>query len=389
MVILVTGNINSGKSFFIKRLRKELPLYVVAQIDKFRQKFGDGTQQGEEMARSAFIDYVSSTEDVIAELSGLGPLGTMLVDNLPDKSCLIFWINECAEKCIERLPYKDFKAIPYPSVVEKLEDTILRIDKEFNSGEFKNFWKNKAINIIEINNDTEISKLPIMQYHYLNIVLKKLKSLSTIKEIIGYGSLARNEMSALSDIDICAVTDLTLEDVKQALSETKELSYIDDLEGKVTLYFKNVLIEVVVVKELKEIEWFYINGNIKDANNSILKGTKETAETLQQFLDNFKINKQLEISKTTKRLNFYLRSLDRLAQGNDDYKYFFHTNIVIHELVKLSAFYKGNFKYSYLPKQALREIDFDIKKAVYDFKKEKSEHLKELKQLLNELPQMR
>lgn len=389
MVILVTGNINSGKSFFIERLRKEMPTYTVAKIDGFRQKYGNGTQQGEEAARTAFVDYVSSTNDIIAELSGLGPLGTALADKLPNKSCILFWINECAEKCIERLPNKDFKAIPYPPVEEKLEDTILRIDREFKAGELNSFWKKKAINIIEINIDTEISKLPLLQYHYLNIVLNKLKSLSTINDIIAYGSLSRNEMTILSDVDICAVTNVKLEDIKQILSSIKELSFIDVLEGKVTLYFNDILIEVVVVKELCEIEWFYVNSYPKDVNNSIIVGKEGTAKALQQFIDNFNIDKQAEIFKTSKRFNYYLRSLDRLAKGTDNYKYFFHTNIVIHELIKLSAFYKDNFKYSYLPKQAIREIDFDIKKAVYDFEKEKSDHLKELKQLLSEITQMR
>ena len=40
----------------------------------------------------------------------------------------------------------------------------------------------------------------------------------------------------------------------------------------------------------------------------------------------------------------------------DVYKYYFHTNIIIHEYMKLNYFLDGKTEYSYLPKQGMDYI---------------------------------
>jgi len=323
MKILVCGNINSGKSYLVEKLKKIFSHYAVAQIDAFREIYGDGTIEKELIARNEFIQRVKQEENIIVELSGMGPLGEQLEATLPAKTFIIIHIDTDSQTCIERLKDKDFSLIPYPTYAEKLVDTIERIGKEFQNGEFYNLWVEKALQIIKVKNIDEIDSIPLRHYEKLEQIIQKLMSAAEVKEIVAYGSLGRNELTKLSDIDLAITTSLSLGQVIELIKKVPDITFIDTIENKIVIRFAEVLIELVVVQNQKESLWYYVNSMIRTALPTVIKGDKSLVNKLQKSIDNFSFEKDEIISQTIKRLVFFVQSLPNIAIKGDDYKFFF------------------------------------------------------------------
>jgi len=75
-----------------------------------------------------------------------------------------------------------------------------------------------------------------------------------------------------------------------------------------------------------------------------------------------------------------------LILKDDDYKYYFHNNIVVHEYIRLKAFLKDEFAYNYLPhndKQYLTEEEW--KSILYSFGDDKESHYKTVRRMSNDI----
>ena len=218
MRILVCGNINSGKSYLIDKLKTMLPKYDIAQIDAYRNQYGDGTIEKELLARTKFVEAVTRNDNIIVELSGMGPLARQLQEAIPPKTFIILYVDTDAEICVRRLKDKDFSRIPYPVYQEEMSDTIRRIGKELINGELHQLWLSKALQIIRIISIDELTNLPFSHYEKLCDILKLLIPNTDVKEIVAFGSLGRNELSKLSDIDLSITTTMTVDEVAKPIN---------------------------------------------------------------------------------------------------------------------------------------------------------------------------
>ncbi len=131
--------------------------------------------------------------------------------------------------------------------------------------------------------------------------------------------------------------------------------------------------------------WYYVNSMVKCSEATVIKGDADLVQALQTAIDDFSFNEEKMIEQTIKRLIFFVLSLDNIAKKGDDYKFFFHNNIIIHEIIRLQLFSKGVFQYNYLPKMALDKLEgIDIKNILYDFNIDKQKHIKNIKAITAE-----
>lgn len=141
-----------------------------------------------------------------------------------------------------------------------------------------------------------------------------------------------------------------------------------------------ILIELVIVQNQKDNIWHYVNSMIKCSEATVIKGDANLVQSLQTAIDGFAFNEENMIEQTIKRLIFFVLSLDNIAKKGDKYKFFFHNNIIIHEIVRLQLFSKGIFEYNYLSKMALDKLEgIDIKNLLYDFNIDKQKHIKNIR----------
>ena len=97
-------------------------------------------------------------------------------------------------------------------------------------------------------------------------------------------------------------------------------------------------------------------------------------------------NKKEIVDFTIERLDYYVESLKRLILKNDEYKYYFHNNIVVHEYVRLKAFLNGEFAYNYLPhnaKQYLTEEEW--KNILYSFGDNQETHYQIVRKMSDDI----
>ncbi|NCA92231.1 hypothetical protein EOM82_03140 [bacterium] len=380
MRILVCGNISSGKSYLIDKFKTMLPMYDIAQIDAYRNQYGDGTIEKELIARTKFVEAVTRNDNIIVELSGMGPLARQLQEAIPPKTFIVLYVDTDAEICVRRSKDKDFSRIPYPVYEEEMTDTIRRISKELLNGELHQLWLSKALQIIKIDSSNELTDLPFSHYEKLCDILKLLISNTDVKEIVAFGSLGRNELSKFSDIDLSITTTMTVVEVAKLYKYASDITFIDTVENKATIRFGDILIELVIVQNQKDNIWYYVNSMIKCSEATVIKGDANLVQSLQTAIDDFSFNEENMIEQTIKRLIFFVLSLDNIAKKGDDYKFFFHNNIIIHEIVRLQLFSKGIFEYNYLPKMTTYKLEgIDIKNLLYDFNIDKQKHIKNIR----------
>lgn len=383
MKIFVLGNINAGKSCVVEKLRRVLPNYSVLQIDIWRKQYCDGSIEKEEQAWVQFPEAVLRESDVIVELSGGGRIAQNITAGLPDRSCLVIKVCATAEQCIERIAFKDFFATPYPKYegAESIEETILRIDGQMATGAIERLWGDKAIAVTSVSSSDDISRLPIRQYEKI----VKLKSLyqRIPCEMFLFGSAGRGEMNENSDVDVFLRSDRSVEWHCDYLSAYFESTAV--MGNEVVIREDGVLVELDVIREPAEAERFYRTGNIVDPEHTVLIGNAELVDTLSAFLEKTD-DVAGEIKFTVERLRYYVLSLPVLQRKQDEYKYYFHNNIVVHEYVRLKAMLNGIFEYNYLPlhaKELLTEAEWDT--LLFSFGDGMTEHYEKTKALTDSL----
>lgn len=377
MRVLVFGNINSGKSYLIDKISKQLIDYPIFKIDDFRIKYGKGTWETDTLAQEMFVESVKNNARCIVECTGLGPLGDKLSQVISDKLDIVLHVNTPLKDCIERLETKDFSIIPYPEVEETLENTIIRCQYEFDSGLLNTKWNDRVMKIITINSTDEILNIPFMLYSKFSKILELFMNDDNVYTIYPFGSFSRNEMTLLSDIDcfFCSKQPMSyfIEKVK-----TLDVDFVDNIKNKITLRYKNdLLIELVIVHELSDGERYIEGSLIDNALDCSLKTSNNDFEYLEGL--NFENDKPIDnLDFLYSELIYFVLSLPKLIQKDNKYKYYFHFNIIFHNFIRISEILKGNVEYNYLP---LVEFE-EYKKLLIEIDQEIEEHFKHL---LNEV----
>ena len=383
MKIFVLGNINAGKSYAIERLRRLLPNYSVLQIDEYRKKYCDGSIEKEELLWSSFAKDVLNHENAIVEFSGGGKIAENIISGLTPKTCIVLKILEDVAICLDRIKTKDFSATPYPKYpgAESLEETIIRIDRNMQDGIIEHTWSESAIKIFDIKDVSELEKIPFIHYE------KTIKLINLYKDtdvkMFMFGSMGRGELSFNSDIDLFLLSD---KDASYHANIIRD--YFDKVSvmgNEVVIREDGVLIELDVIREIKAAECFYSTGNIKNVKATIIFGDTVLEKQLNDF-KNKERNICEELKFITERLNYYVLSLPPLMRKGDEYKYFFHNNIIVHEYVKLKAILAGVIDYNYLPCMAKQYLtDDEWNKIIYSFGDDMIKHYEKVKLLSDEI----
>ena len=380
MRLFVVGNISAGKSYFIEKIKLLLPNYEILKIDEYRKKYCDGTLEKELQMWNDFPQEIIKHKDVIVELSGGGKVADNIINLLEENSFIVIYIDTDSNTCIERSKNKNFKCTPYPNEFkEPIEETINRLGFDFEN-QINDKWS-KALKIINVKSDDSPAVLALPQYHELF----KLKDvLSNIKgSLFTFGSTGRGMMNNSSDVDTYFLTNEPKEKLYDVLS--KKFSSVHIMQDEFVIRENDILLEMNYINDIKDAYYFYSTGFIKNPSKTILKDDFNIIDDLFKA-SKIEPNKKEIVNFTIERLDYYVESLKRLILKDDDYKYYFHNNIVIHEYIRLKAFLKDEFAYNYLPhnaKQYLTEEEW--KNILYSFGDDKELHYKTVRKMSDRL----
>lgn len=383
MRIFVLGNINAGKSYVVEKLRKKLPNYTVLQIDEWRRNNCDGSIEKEEQAWINFPKAILEEQNVIAELSGGGRIAQNIIDGLPNRSCLVFKVCASKEECLLRMKDKDFSSIPYPKYdgAETIDETIVRIDQQMSQGSIERLWGEKSIDILSINSFDDVSHIPIKQYEKIDKITELYRHQPC--QMFLFGSAGRGKMTENSDVDIFLYSNKSVEWHCQYVRDYFESASV--MGNEVVVREEGILIELDVINDLSKAEHFYRTGNIEDPRKTILIGDNVLLETLTEFLSK-KYDLEEDLRYIVERLKYYVLSLPSLQQKNDEYKYYFHNNIIVHEYVRLRAMLSGIFEHNYLPLQAKKLLtEKEWNTLLYSFGDDMGEHYVKTKEMCDSL----
>lgn len=379
MKLFVIGNISSGKSYVIEKIRALLPNYLVLKIDEYRIKNCDGSLEQELQMWNSFPKEVLKHNDVIIELSGGGEVAKNIVKQLEENAFLVLYVDADVQTCIERSKTKDFLRIPYPKEFqEPIEETIKRLGESFET-KINKIWS-KAIKIIKVDLNTDINRLPLIQYHEL---FKLKDTLAGYKgSLFTFGSTARGSMDISSDVDTYFLCKESKEKLYQVLSN--KFVSVRLMQDEFVIRENGVLVEMNYIDNIKN-SYYYSTGSITNPYKTILKDDFGVIGELVAASQT-KIDRVQEVKSTIERLDYYVESLPRISQKNDEYKYYFHNNIVIHEYIKLKAFLNNVFDSSYLPKEAKNYLTKeDWKNLFFTFGDDMKEHYKVVRLMSDEI----
>ena len=159
MKILVFGNIGSGKSTLSQRIKGKLNVFELVAIDDFRKRYGDGTMEAEQVAKSSFYKAIVPKKNQIIEVMGAGDTGEALFEimqSLPEQKFVII-LRTSLEKCLLRLKERQW-VIPYPAPPEKAFLLAKETDPLIRSGVMHRKWSQMtACAVIDMDDVSEES----------------------------------------------------------------------------------------------------------------------------------------------------------------------------------------------------------------------------------------
>lgn len=384
MRIFVVGNINAGKSYVVKKLQVIYPNYPILAIDQYRKNYADGTVEKEVETRSLFAKDIIQTKDAIIEFSGGYNITDLFVNELRPNSVLVLEINADLGDCLSRLKDKDFSKTPYPKYSESIEETIVRLDGLFMSNIIESNFGKAPLKHFKISSHDDLRYLPLRQYE--NAIKVSDLFEKTPVSLFSFGSLANDTLKVSSDIDLFMRTDLPIETIKDSLIRYYQNAEFIIQNGRIAIYDGDDLIEINAIKSLNEAQLFYCNCEIQDIEKTILLNEPNLLEDLTYLVNTYNYDAHLDIRHTLSRLNYYYYSLPRIIRKNDLYKYYFHTNILMHEYVRLVYFMTGNIAYNYLPKQTTKYVKKEVlQQLMFKMDEDMLSHLSSIKSQVEEL----
>jgi predicted nucleotidyltransferase len=390
MRVGIFGNINSGKSTLLAHLLDRFPNYPVMRIDDYRRRFGDGSFQADQNAIDRFVQDAAAEEHAFIECTGLGPLGAKLASALAPKSILILLVDTHLETCLRRIEDKDFSDTPYPPFAESLENTVARIDSEIQAGAVYDLWSEKALFIHRVSGQGSESReftenIALEHYSLVAKIAAIFQGHGEISAAIWFGSGARGEFSRTSDIDLFLETTLGFDEILMLLSEGGiESRFTDHLGNKLWLETLNgIMVEMSLDQSLEGLDQYFSTSNVSDLRWSILTGGNEVIAHLKSIVPKTTVT-PAEIRELLAEIAYYYRSLDSLIAKSDEYKYYFHSNIILHRIVQLKAIESGRSERIYLPLNAVSHFSADeISSLAYTIGADMQQHRMALGDWLN------
>lgn len=200
-------------------------------------------------------------------------------------------------------------------------------------------------------------------------IIIRLKSvfpaINGLDAAILYGSIARNEATPNSDIDIQLIVsnnfDCSL--LKNAImNEFKEdilTIHKVDLRNKIVVYFKQLpKMEMALCYSLEEVSRNYAGSEIKNVKQTILYERLPQSTQLEQFLSGLissnKTNSiERQVSEFIDKFIYEFESCSNMHRRSDGYQYYFFYNIALHVATQLRHIKNGHSRFIFLPKYFL------------------------------------
>ncbi|EGR1274162.1 TPA: hypothetical protein N2903_003986 [Vibrio parahaemolyticus] len=361
MHIFVFGNLNVGKSTFCKDLCAKLPTYTLLSLDSYRQIYSDGSLKGEELASRKFVDAVVNTPNAIVEFTGCGIVAERLQAALTHKSGILVVITRNMSENISSLDLAKFEKVPYPIEYKQqqtLEQTIVQLEDCTTLSALELAWQAQIWQSYGYNFEQSFHsfwmQFPLEHHELTERITKFSLGETRIEAAVIYGSLGANQVATDSDIDYFIQSSTSPSYWLDAFQEHfgGGVIHADLLGNKITLRFKSaLLVEIVVGKQLSEIELYYRESLIHNCDFTLVKGNLEHRNQLTSFVGKQAPTKN-SVVLIASELYFLFCSLPKLVKSGDAYKYSFHTMIIRHYAIQLEHLLLGNSAHNYLPKQA-------------------------------------
>lgn len=279
----------------------------------------------------------------------------------------------------------------FASMLEPKSYLLLKVADDTESGkDVDSLFRQNAIGERWVDASTDLASLALERYEYLVDTIHTLASCPEVREVVLYGSIARREWLTNGDGDIMVTCDMSKQEIQDMLESVPGVTFCDILPDKVTVYFGDFLIEVAVVSSVEENKLYYVNSYIQDTRYSIIKGDGETLDRLVAMQKSFVVDGDKLIAETVSRLVYFVLSMDGIARSGNEYKFFFHSNIITHEMIRLSKLLQGEYKYEYLPKDSDKIYKaMQAQYLVYTYSMDKQKYLSQVrgaaKQLINKV----
>ncbi|WP_154180954.1 hypothetical protein [Vibrio furnissii] len=368
MHIYIFGNLNSGKTTLSQQIQRRLPEFPYLSLDEYRIRFGDGTEQGEQLACEYFLAAVKQQENAIVEFTGYGQTANLLTNQLDRKTGISICCTRDIEQSINSIDDKKYSETPYPSSYKKLqavdEAIIFLKDKvmptALETHWQRQIWQSYCFDFSD-NFDAFWAAFPLSQHTWVSKLNKVLSTDTSASTALLYGSLGANQLTKRSDIDLFIQSSISVYGWHEKLLRLfgEQLTHTDILGSKITLRTQDrLLIEIVVGQSLSDISLYYRESQIYNVHFTILKGEFGLAEQFDA-VTKAHTSEQKQATELAAQVYFLFCSLPNLIANNDSYKYHFHCAIIQHYCVQLEHLLLSEFKHNYLPKHAATTlIDF-------------------------------
>ncbi|EOA6587755.1 hypothetical protein ACH7VG_003370 [Vibrio vulnificus] len=365
MHIYIFGNLNSGKTTLSKQIQGRLPDFIYLSLDEYRIRFGDGTEQGEQLACEHFLAAVKQQENAIVEFTGYGQTASLLTNQLDRKTGILICCTRDIVQSINAIDDEKYSEIPYPSSYKKLQavDETIRflkdktIPTELETHWQRQIWQSYCFDFSD-NFDAFWAAFPLSQHTWVSKLNKVLSTDTSVPTALLYGSLGANQLTKRSDIDLFIQSSISVQSWHERLLRLfgEQLAHTDILGSKITLRTQDrLLIEIVIGQSLSDISLYYRESQIYNVHFTILKGELGLAEQLDAVTKTH-TSERKQAKELAAQVYFLFCSLPNLIANNDSYKYHFHCSIIQHYCVQLEHLLLSEFKHNYLPKHAATSL---------------------------------
>lgn len=201
----------------------------------------------------------------------------------------------------------------------------------------------KALNIITLSKGEELEIIK----HYE--IIFKLKNIFNKKNnsLFLFGSAGRHELNKNSDIDLFLLSDLPFTYFEKYIYEN--YNNVIKRNNEFIFTYDNIVIELYIIRNIEEAKLYYSGSEIINIEKTILIDNHDIKEGLY-YINSKSFNSQEKILSIKEEIKYFTASLQNCIDKNDEYRYFFHVNIIIHNIIILKSIISGNRKFLYLPK---------------------------------------
>lgn len=237
----------------------------------------------------------------------------------------------------------------------------------------------KALNTITLfkGEELEIIKHYEIIFKLKNIFNKKNNSLFL------FGSAGRHELNKNSDIDLFLLSDLSFTYFEKYIYENYD--NVIKRKNEFIFTYDNIIIELYIIRNLEEARLYYSGSEIINIEKTILIDNHNLKKELY-YINSKSFNAQEKILSIKEEIKYFTDSLQNCIDKNDEYRYFFHVNIIIHNIILLKSIISGNRKFLYLPKcskELLSSKEWNI--ICYKIGENMQTHIKNIKKFVADI----